>query len=119
MNSKQFKIEGTIVSRWTVRGMLAALLVSACASALLVGCASPWPNESAQLAEQDSATALGIKAALIDEPGLAGAAIDVTMVEGRARLTGFVESDRQRRLAARIAGAYDGVRGVDNEIVVK
>lgn len=97
----------------------AGLCAAVCTVALLAGCASPWANDSADLSEQDSTTALGIKAALIDEPGLAGAAIDVTMVEGRARLTGFVETDRQLRLAARIAEDYDGVSGVVNEIVVK
>ncbi len=119
MNSIQTEVEGTDVSSRRVRGALAALLAGCCAVALLGGCASPWANESAELSEQDSVIALDIKAALIDEPGLAGAAIDVTMVDGRARLTGFVETDRQRRLAARIAEENEDVSGVVNEIVVK
>jgi osmotically-inducible protein OsmY len=95
------------------------VLAALCAAVSLGGCASPWPNESADLSAQDSATALRVKAALIDAPELAGAAIDVTMEDGRARLAGFVETAEQRRLAERIAGREDGVDGVINDIVVK
>lgn len=83
------------------------------------GCASPWHNESADLSAQDSETALRIKSALIDEPTLAGAAIDVDFDDGRARLTGFVETMEQRDTAARVAREQDGVKTVVNDIVVK
>ena len=83
------------------------------------GCASPWHNESADLSAQDSEMALRIKSALIDEPTLAGSAIDVDFDDGRARLTGFVETSEQRETAARVARRHEGVTTVVNEIVVK
>jgi osmotically-inducible protein OsmY len=91
----------------------------AAASVLLGACASPWADESADLDRQDSATALRIKSALIDEPSLAGAAIDVEFSDGRARLTGFVETREQRVTAARVAREQQGVKRVVDEIVVK
>lgn len=96
------------------------LLIAVMPLTLIVGgCASPWPDESAELAQQDTETALRIKAALIEEPSLAGAAIDVAFSGGRARMTGFVETAKQRRTAERVARKQEGVASVVNEIVVK
>lgn len=95
------------------------LATIAAASMLLGGCAGPWANESADLGQQDSEMALRIKSALIGEPSLAGAAIDVEFSDGRARLTGFVETREQRLAAARVAREQQGVTRVDDQIVVK
>lgn len=102
-----------------VAAMVAAVVSSAAATIALGGCANPWHNESAELEAQDSAAALRIQAALIEDLNLAGAAIDVEFSDGRARLTGFVETREQRRAAARVAREQQGVTGVVNEIVVK
>lgn len=95
------------------------LATIAAASMLVAGCASPWADESADLGQQDSEMALRIKSALIGEPSLAGAAIDVEFSDGRARLTGFVETREQRLAAARVAREQQGVTRVVDEIVVK
>lgn len=99
--------------------VVTAVATIATASMLVGGCASPWADESADLAEQDSAIALRIKSALVDEPNLAGAAIDVEFADGRVRLTGFVETREQRLAAARVAREQQNVERVVNEIVVK
>lgn len=105
----------------TATAIVPIVVTSAMLSGTIVvgGCASPWHNESADLSAQDSETALRIKSALIDEPTLAGAAIDVVFDDGRARLTGFVETTEQRDIAASVARRHDGVTTVVNEIVVK
>ena len=103
-----------------LRAATVVTLVAMLSGAIVTGgCASPWHNESADLSAQDSETALRVKSALIEEPTLAGAAIDVAFADGRARLTGFVETQEQRRTAARVARRQEGVSTVVNEIVVK
>lgn len=86
---------------------------------LLAACATPWQNESADLDNQDSQTALAIKAALIEAPGLAGSAIDASFANGRVTLTGFVETQEQRDRAVDLAREQTGVEAVVDEIVVK
>ena len=97
----------------------AALALCIAAALTVASCASPWPKDSADLEAQDSPTALRIRSALIEEPRLDGAAIDVVFAEGRATLTGFVETRQQRRLAAELARQQKGVTRVVNEIEVK
>lgn len=94
--------------------LLAMLVLS-----LAVGCASFTGNESAQLTQQDEPEALRIKAALLDEPDLPGAAIDVRYDQGRVTLTGFVETREQKQLAERVARRQQGVTDVENDIEVK
>lgn len=86
---------------------------------LVTGCATPWQNESADLDAQGSQLALTVKAALIEAPGLAGSAIDVASAEGRVTLTGFVETEVQRKQAVEVASDQPGVNHVVDEIVVK
>lgn len=130
MRSSSRPVKSPIASARSVGRTLMTAAVFAVTSALtgaasvavittIGGCASPWHNESADLDEQDSTIALRIKSALIDEPSLAGAAIDVEFADGRARLTGFVETREQRLAAARVATEQQGVKRVVNEIVVK
>ena len=97
----------------------AVLMLSIVFVAVATGCATPWANESAKLENQDSDSAVRIKAALIAEPGLAGSAIDVEIEDGEAVLTGFVETEAQARQAVRLARGQQGVSTVINRIVVK
>jgi len=45
--------------------------------------------------------------------------VGVTTLNGNVRLTGRVNSERERQRAAQIARNAKGVRSVDNEIVVR
>ncbi len=89
------------------------------AGALLAGCADAPINESARLENQDSPQAVRIKALLLEEPNLAGSAIDVDMSDDGVILEGFVETEEQRDRAEAIARDYDQVTAVDNQITVK
>ncbi|HKL52784.1 MAG TPA: BON domain-containing protein [Wenzhouxiangellaceae bacterium] len=95
------------------------LIGSIVAATLAMGCANPWADDSAKLENQDAVAAVRIKAALIAEPGLAGSAIDVEIDNGKALLTGFVESEAQSREAVRVARLQQGVSTVVNRLVVK
>ncbi|TDN95925.1 MULTISPECIES: BON domain-containing protein [Halomonas] len=86
---------------------------------LLVGCADAPVNESARVTQQDSLPAVQIKARLLEAPDLAGSAIDIELQDGRATLSGFVETSEQRRRAEAIAHEHDKVDTIDNQITVK
>ena len=60
-----------------------------------------------------------INKALLDDAQLGSLGISVTVVNGRATLTGTVESDALKNRAARVVSTVRGVRGVDNKIVVE
>lgn len=99
----------------TLRRGVAALIVLW----LLTGCAAFTANEAAELSRQDEPEALRIKAALLDEPDLPGAAIHVQFEQGRVILSGFVETAEQSQLAERIARQQEAVTDVVNDIEVK
>jgi osmotically-inducible protein OsmY len=52
-------------------------------------------------------------------PYLRAHEIEVTVVDGKATLTGTVEEDVNRELAKQLALSVDGINSVDNRIVVK
>jgi osmotically-inducible protein OsmY len=45
--------------------------------------------------------------------------VGVTTLYGNVRLTGRVNSERERERAAQIAHAVDGVRSVDNDVTIR
>lgn len=98
------------------RGEWMGLLLAA---ALLAGCADTPINESARLENQDSPQAVRIKALLLEEPDLAGSAIDVDMHNDRVILEGFVETEGQRERAEAIARDQGSGSEVENRITVK
>ncbi|SEL63127.1 BON domain-containing protein [Halomonas daqiaonensis] len=89
------------------------------AVALLAGCVDNPINESARLENQDSPQAVRIKARLLEEPDLAGSAIDVDLNGDQAILSGFVETTEQRERAEAISRDHERVKSVDNRITVK
>lgn len=89
------------------------------AATLLASCADTPINESARLANQDSPQAVRIKALLLEEPDLAGSAIDVDMRNDRVILEGFVETEDQRERAEAIARDQGSGSEVENRITVK
>ncbi|HET9868758.1 MAG TPA: BON domain-containing protein, partial [Nitrospira sp.] len=68
---------------------------------------------------EDSAITNNIRARFIDDPMVHFGDVGVTTLNGSVRLTGQVNSERERQRAAQIAHAVDGVRNVDNEIAIR
>ena len=60
-----------------------------------------------------------INKAFLDDPQLGSLGVTVTVVNGRATLTGTVDSDALKNRAARVASTVRGLRGVDNKIIVE
>ena len=69
-------------------------------------------------AHDDSALQAKLDKALNDDTELSAAGITATIINGRATLTGTVNSDALKRKAERLAYAIKGVTGVDNHIAV-
>lgn len=104
-----------------MKSTLSAMRAMALAALLsLAGCAS-WftPPEIKEEPPEDAAVAMRVKAKLIGERDLDAAAIKVESNQGRVRLSGFVDSEQQRRRAGALAQAVAGVQGVDNAIEIK
>jgi osmotically-inducible protein OsmY len=66
----------------------------------------------------DASLAARVKSKLIAEAGPAGLAIDVTTTRGVVTLQGTVDAPDVRERAARAASGVDGVRSVENRLVV-
>ena len=60
-----------------------------------------------------------VKAALIDSKDVKSHQINVETNAGVVQLSGFVTSDAMRDSAARVAANVDGVKKVDNELMIK
>jgi hyperosmotically inducible protein len=68
---------------------------------------------------QDTVVTARVKAALLGEKGIPSLAISVETYEARVQLSGFVNSPDIVSRAGRVAKNVNGVRTVDNNIVVK
>ena len=77
--------------------------------------ATPAPSAPPSDADFESR----INKALLDDAQLGSLGITVTVVNGRATLTGTVESEGLKNRAARVASTVRGLRGVDNKIIVE
>jgi len=70
-------------------------------------------------AVEDTAITTKVKAKIIDSEVLDGMDIDVTTKEGVVMLEGVVTTTEMRELAGKLAMGVDGVKSVQNEIVLK
>lgn len=69
-------------------------------------------------ANDDATLQTKIDKAFADDPAVSTAVIDATVVNGRVRLSGTVNSDAVKQRAERLAYAIKGVLGVDNKLTV-
>jgi osmotically-inducible protein OsmY len=67
----------------------------------------------------DSTITNSIRARYLEDPMVHFGDVGVTTLNGAVRLTGRVNSERERQRAAQIAREVKGVRGVNNEIAVR
>jgi hypothetical protein len=76
------------------------------------------PASTAPPANDDATLQTKIDKVFTDDPTLSAVAIDATVVKGRVRLSGNVNSDAVKQRAERLAYAVKGVLAVDNKITV-
>ena len=92
---------------------LAATLVS------VVGCSSTPQKEGTGQYIDDSVITTKVKAAILDEPTLKVAEINVETFKGVVQLSGFVNSWADINKAVEVAGRVGGVKSVKNDMRVK
>jgi len=97
-----------------------ALLSLATASVALLGaCASTRTRESTGEYVDDALITTKLKAAILNEPGLKSAEINVETFKGRVQLSGFVNSRADMDRATVLAREIKGVTSVANDMRMK
>lgn len=92
---------------------LAVMLVT------VVGCASTAKQEGTGEYIDDSAITTKVKAAILNEPTLKVAEINVETFKGVVQLSGFVSSQTAINKAVEVARAVHGVKSVKNDMRIK
>ena len=98
------------------------LITAACAAIVLatsLGCASTRTHEGTGQYVDDSAITTKVKAAILGEPGLKVAEINVETFKGVVQLSGFVSTSADIASAVKVARGVNGVKSVTNKMQPK
>ncbi len=87
--------------------------------AFFVGCASTAKQEGTGEYFDDTAITAKVKAAVLEEPSLKSAEINVETFKGVVQLSGFVSSQANINKAVEVARAVPGVKSVKNAMRLK
>ncbi len=97
-----------------VSSLLAALMLTT-----VVGCAGTAKQESTGEYVDDTVITTAVKAAIIKEPTLKVAEINVETFKGVVQLSGFVAAQDSIATASTVARGVKGVKSVKNDIRMK
>lgn len=97
-------------SKW-ITTLFAALMLTA-----VVGCASTDKKEGTAEYIEDSVLTTKVKAAILNEPGLKSAEINVETFKGTVQLSGFVSEKQDIAKAGAVARSVKGVQAVKNDL---
>ena len=95
-----------------VVALVAAMTIAACTS-------SSRTTESTGEYVDDATITSKVKAALLGDSGLKSFDIGVETYKDVVQLSGFVNSEQIKARAGQVAAGVSGVRGVENNLVVK
>lgn len=84
-----------------------------------LGCASSRTHEGTGQYIDDSVITTKVKTAILGEPGLKSAEINVETFKGVVQLSGFVSSRDDIDKAVKVASAVNGVKSVTNKMQLK
>jgi osmotically-inducible protein OsmY len=84
-----------------------------------VGCASTQKQEGTGEYVDDSVITSKVKAAILEEPALSAAEINVETFKGVVQLSGFVSSRADISKAIEVARGVGGVKSVKNDMRLK
>jgi hyperosmotically inducible protein len=84
----------------------------------LGGCAVTRDQSTVGQYIDDSAITTEVKARFANSPDVAATAISVKTLNGVVQLSGFAKSTNEKNQASAIASRVDGVKRVDNGIIV-
>ena len=94
-------------------------IVLAVMLATMLGCASTPKQEGTGEYIDDSVITTKIKAAVLNEPSLKSAEINVETFKGEVQLSGFVSSQADIQKTVEVARGVKGVTSVKNDMRVK
>lgn len=97
-----------------VSTLLAALMLTT-----VVGCASTATQESTGQYVDDAVITTNVKAAILREPSLKVAEINVETYKGAVQLSGFVRSQANIATAIQATRGVHGVHSIKNDMRVK
>ena len=100
-------------------GKLLSALFVAVSLVSVVGCASGPQKEGTGEYIDDTAITTKVKAAILNEPGLKSAEINVETFKGVVQLSGFVKERADIDKAAAVARGVSGVKSVKNDMRLK
>jgi len=98
----------------TISAAFAALAI-----ATTLGCASTSKSEGTGEYVDDVVITTKVKSAILQEPTLKSAEINVETFKGIVQLSGFVADPSNTGTASRVAQSVQGVKSVKNDIRVK
>jgi osmotically-inducible protein OsmY len=84
-----------------------------------VGCASTHKSEGTGEYVDDSVITTKVKAAILNEPTLSSAEINVETFKGEVQLSGYVNSRADITKAVEVARSIKGVNSVKNDMRLK
>jgi osmotically-inducible protein OsmY len=87
--------------------------------ALALGCASTSKKEGTGEYFDDTTITTKVKAAILQEPSLSSAEINVETFKGVVQLSGFVSSQADIDTAVTVTRKVGGVKGVRNDMRIK
>ena len=100
-------------------GKLLSALFVAVSLVSVVGCASGPQKEGTGEYIDDTAITTKVKAAVLNEPTLKSAEINVETFKGVVQLSGFVSSAAAENTAVAVARKVEGVKSVKNDMRLK
>jgi hyperosmotically inducible protein len=85
----------------------------------LIGCAGTPTQESLGEYTDDTIITTRVKSAIIKDPELSAAEINVETFKGKVQLSGFISSQHAINRAVQIARAVKGVKEINNKMELK
>ena len=101
------------LSKYLSAIFMAVMLVTA------VGCASTSKQEGTGEYIDDSVITTKVKAAILNEPTLKSAEVNVETFKGVVQLSGFVTSQAAANKAVEVTRTVSGVKSVKNDMRIK
>jgi osmotically-inducible protein OsmY len=100
---------------------IATTLIAALMMTTVVGCASTSSDKHETPGQyiDDAAVTTAVKAAIVKEPSLKVAEINVETYKGVVQLSGFVSSAENIATATTVARSVNGVKSVKNDLRLK
>jgi len=84
-----------------------------------LGCASTAKHEGTGEYVDDTVITTKVKTAILNEPSLKSAEINVETFKGVVQLSGFVSSEANQSTAVQVARSVGGVKSVKNDMRLK